>query len=362
MPKAITISPSENYHTLTLKNVPLPGPKPHELLLKITAAALNHRDLYIRQNLYPSISFDNPLLADGCAVICPYPISAVGHEGFSVSQRVIINPGTGWLSDPIGPERAYTVLGGTSTTPLGMLQEMVVVPADDVELAPEHLSNAEAAALPLTGLTAWRAFSTKSSNAAAGRNILITGIGGGVALMVLLFAVAKGCNVFVTSSSTEKIERAKNLGAKGGVLYTDEERWPRTLRQMLPRDRPFLDTVIDGAGGDIIGSIWKLLKFGGVVVSYGMTSMSQPTLPMQAVMKNIELKGSTMGSREEFREMVRFVREHKIRPVVERVVTGIEDLEAIEGLFQDLKEGTQFGKLVVEIGTHGKGNQGGSKL
>lgn len=262
---------------------------------------------------------------------------------------MIINPGTGWLSDPVGPEGPYTVLGGTSTTALGTLQEMVAVPADDVELAPEHLSNAEAAALPLTGLTAWRALMTKSGNAEPGRNILVTGIGGGVALMVLLFATAKGCNVFVTSSSIEKIDRAKSLGAKGGVVYTDEEGWPKTLRKLLPEDRPFLDAVIDGAGSDIVGNTWKLLKPGGVVVSYGMTTMIQPTLPMQAVMKNVELKGSTMGSRREFGEMVRFVSENKIRPVMERVVSGIDNLEAIESLFDDLKEGRQFGKLVVEI-------------
>ena len=275
---------------------------------------------------------------------------------------MIINPGTGWLSDPSGPEKAFTVLGGTSTTPLGTLQEMVAVPAVDVELAPGHLSDAEAAALPLTGLTAWRAFSIKSANAEPGRNILVTGIGGGVALMVLLFATAKGCNVFVTSSSAEKIDRAKSHGAKGGVIYTDEEGWPKTLRKLLPKDRPFLDAVIDGAGGDIVGSTWKLLKFGGVIVSYGMTSMSQPALPMQAVMKNIELKGSTMGSRREFGEMVRFVNEKRIRPVVERVVNGIDNLEGIEGLFEDLKEGMQFGKLVVEIDNDDKGDQGRPNL
>lgn len=362
MPKSITISPSGDYHTLTLNDIPTPIPEPHELLLKIITAALNHRDLFIRQNLYPSISFTNPLLADGCAIVLPHSRSAAGPESFAVSQRVIINPGTGWLSDPSGPEGAYTALGGTSMTALGTLQEMVAVPADDIELAPEHLSDAEAAALPLTGLTAWRAFITKSGNAEPGRNILVTGIGGGVALMVLLFATAKGCNVFVTSSSLEKIDRAKSLGAKDGVVYTDDNGWPRTLRKLLPKDRPFLDAVIDGAGGDIVGNTWKLLKLGGVVVSYGMTSMAQPTLPMQAVLKNIELRGSTMGSRKEFGEMVRFVGEKKIRPVIERVVNGIDNLEAIESLFDDIKEGRQFGKLIVKIDQNSQGNQGRQKL
>ena len=87
-------------------------------------------------------------------------------------------------------------------------------------------------------------------------------------------------------------------------------------------------------------------------MSYNITSLRQPSLPMQAVIKNIDLKGSTMGSRREFGEMVRFVSEKEIRPVVQRVVHGIENLEGIEGLFEDLKKGTQFGKLVVKIGSH----------
>ncbi|KAL8875493.1 MAG: hypothetical protein Q9198_006159 [Flavoplaca austrocitrina] len=355
MPKAIVISPGEDYHTLHLKDVPLPRPGPHELLLKIVAAALNHRDLYIRQNLYPAISFESPLLADACATVCSHPNQASQPQQFAISTRVLINPGSGWLDNPEGPEEAYTVHGGTSTSPLGMLQEYVAVPATEVESAPDHLSDAEAAALPLAGLTAWRALSTKSGNAKAGRNILVTGIGGGVALMVLLFGVAKGCNVYVTSSSTEKIERAKSLGAKDGVLYTDEARWPKALRQLLPQDRPFLDAVIDGAGGDIVNSTWKLLKLGGVIVSYGITSMTPPALPMQAVMKNIELKGSTMGSRREFGEMVRFVGEHEIRPIVGRVVAGIDNLRGIDGLFDDLNEGKQFGKLVVGMENHDRG-------
>ncbi|MCJ1318760.1 hypothetical protein MMC15_004091 [Xylographa vitiligo] len=360
MPRAVRISPNGDYHTLTLINVPTPTPKPHELLIELTAAALNHRDLYIRQNLYPGISFQHPLLADGCGIVLPHPASAASPT--TVSKRVIINPGTGWRSDPIGPESAYTVLGGTATTPLGTLQERIAVPADDVQLAPAHLSDAEAAALPLAGLTAWRAFHTKSANAAAGRNILVTGIGGGVAIMVLLFAVATGCHVFVTSSSPAKIARAQAMGAKGGVDYTDADGWPRRLKALLPRERPFLDAVIDGAGGDIVGSTWRLLKLGGVVVSYGMTTLGAPTLPMQAVMKNIEVKGSTMGSRQEFAEMVRFVGETKIRPVVDRVVGGVEDLEAIDGLYEDLKTGKQFGKLVVRIRGEGDGARVVSKM
>jgi len=138
---------------------------------------------------------------------------------------------------------------------------VLCAPEDEVEVAPEHLSDAEAAALPLTGLTAWRAFVVKSGNAVAGRNILVTGIGGGVALNVLQFAVAMGCRVYVTSGSEEKIGRAKEMGAVGGVSYKKAD-WEKELMKLLPKDRPWLDAVVDGAGGDICAKTLKILKVG----------------------------------------------------------------------------------------------------
>jgi NADPH:quinone reductase-like Zn-dependent oxidoreductase len=139
------------------------------------------------------------------------------------------------------------------------LQEVVVVDQEEVEIAPEHLSDAEAAALPLTGLTGYRALFTKSANAEKGRNILITGIGGGVALNVLQFAVALGANVFVTSGSQEKIGRAVKEGARAGVSYKGES-WEKELKGLLPRDRPYVDAIVDGAGGDVISKAVRLLK------------------------------------------------------------------------------------------------------
>jgi NADPH:quinone reductase-like Zn-dependent oxidoreductase len=174
---------------------------------------------------------------------------------------VILTPGRGWASSPDGPDSpsGYAILGGTKHLPQGTAQDVLCVPESEVEEAPEHLSDAEAAALPLTGLTAWRAFVVKSGNAVAGRNILVTGIGGGVALSVLQFAVAKGCRVFVTSGSEEKIQRAREMGAVGGVNYKKGD-WEKELMKLLPRDRPYLDAIIDGAGGDICARTLKALK------------------------------------------------------------------------------------------------------
>jgi NADPH:quinone reductase-like Zn-dependent oxidoreductase len=173
----------------------------------------------------------------------------------------VLNPGTGWKDSLEGPEhpKGYAIMGGTKSNPVGTLQDVCVLDAAELEECPEHLSDEEAAALPLTGLTAWRAFRVKSGNAEKGRNILVTGIGGGVALMVLLFGVAQSCNVYVTSGNQEKIDKAVKLGANGGVVYKEKD-WDKKLMGMLPKDRPYLDAIIDGAGGDVVKVGSKLLK------------------------------------------------------------------------------------------------------
>lgn len=351
MPKAITIKqvegkPGKVYYPLEIKDVPAPTPGPNELLVTLQAAALNHRDFFLRQHLYPSPSFEVPLLADGCGIVTSTGSNAKSWQG----KRVILVPGRGWKDAPEGPEdpKGYQILGGTSTCPLGTAQDVVCVDASEVELAPEHLSAVEAAALPLTGLTGYRALFTKSANAQAGRNVLITGIGGGVALNVLQFAAALGMNAYVTSGSKEKIDRAVKEGAKGGVSYKDEA-WEKELKKILPKDRPFIDTIIDGAGGNVISKATRLLKAGGVVVQYGMTVAPKMDWTMSANLRNLELKGSTMGSRKEFKDMVAFVNEKKVTPIVSKVARGLDNIKDIDELFEQMRHGSQFGKLVIEI-------------
>ncbi|KAI0404212.1 hypothetical protein F4802DRAFT_568444 [Xylaria palmicola] len=346
--KKIDGKPGQVYYPLQLNENPKPVPGPGELLVRLQAAALNHRDHFQRQHLYPGISFEHPILADGAGVVEAAGPDTEESASSLVGKRVILTPSRGWDSAPEGPEGQFTTIGAATWSECGTAQDYVVVPAGEVELAPDFLSAAEAAAIPIVGLTAWRALVTKSGNARAGRNILITGIGGGVALAALQFAAALGCRAYVTSGSPAKLDRARALGAAGGVSYRDAD-WDRRLAALLPADRPFLDAVIDGAGGDIVARAVRLLKPGGVVASYGMTVGPRMDWLMVAVMKNIELRGSTMGSRQEFRDMVAFIREHRIHPVVSRVAKGLDNFEEIEALYEDIREGRQFGKLVIEI-------------
>ena len=284
MPKSVSISqvegkPGKVYYPLSLDEVPKPSPKglPQsiyqlhrtftlmqppgtELLIKMSAAALNHRDLFIRQHLYPGTAFSVPLLADGSGIVeSAGPSASASWTG----KRVVINPGTGWKDSLDGPEdpKGYKILGGTKTNPNGTLQEYMVIDQGEVEEAPVHLSMVENAAIPLTGLTAWRAVMVKcgAQNLQPGKNILITGIGGGVALMALTFATAAGANVWVTSGDQAKIDKAVALGAKGGVIYK-EEGWEKKLLGMLPSSNKMIDAIVDGAGGDSIEKGARLLK------------------------------------------------------------------------------------------------------
>ncbi|KAG9233100.1 zinc-binding dehydrogenase [Amylocarpus encephaloides] len=338
--------PGQVYYPIKVVEVPTPSPKANELQVQIQAAALNHRDFFLRQHLYPAPSFSTPFFADGTGIVTAIGSSA---DKFWLGKRVILTPGRGWTSDPDGPEEKYAILGGTSTFPLGTGQEILCVAEDEVEECPAHLSPAEGAAFPLVGLTGWRALVSKSGNARAGRNVLITGIGGGVALSVLQFAVSLGMNAYVTSGDQEKIDKAVKIGAKGGVSYKTVG-WEKELMASLPKDRPYIDTIIDGAGGNITSKAVKLLKFGGTVVQYGMTVSPKMDWTMAAVLKNIELRGSTMGSRKEFKEMVQFVNEKQMKPIVSRIAKGgLSNLKEINELFDEIRDGRQFGKLVIEV-------------
>lgn len=347
--------PGKVYYPLQLHTAPIPEPGPGEVLVELHAAALNHRDLFIRQHLYPGISFTHPLLADGCGTVIRCGGSSESTSNL-LNRRVILTPTRGWHQSRDGPEdlKTYTVIGGSQVSPAGAAQRYIAVPAAEVELLPDHLTALEGAALPLVGVTGWRALVTKCFDGdltqAPGRNILVTGIGGGVALQVLQFGVALGCNVYVTSGDAAKLQRATSeLGAKGGVSYRDQD-WDAQLAKLLPKDHPYLDAVVDGAGGDLVARTTRLLKPGGVLACYGMTLGPSMSWSMGAVLKNIELRGSTMGSRAEFAAMVAFVRQHRVRPVVSRAVRGgLEDLDAIDGLYDDMRQGKQFGKLVIEI-------------
>ncbi|KAG0227227.1 NAD-P-binding protein [Mortierella sp. GBAus27b] len=326
------------YHDANVVDIPKPDLQgDNRVLVEINAVSFNHRELWIRKGLYPTFEFGSVFGADAVGRVAEIKGES---SRLKTGDRVVVCPGIGWIKEPRGPEEAYYILGGGSHG--GVFQEYYASPLEEIFKAPDHLTDAEAAALPLAGLTAYRAVFVKGQ-VTQGQHVLITGIGGGVALMALAFCVAAGANVYVTSSDDGKIQKAIRLGAKGGVNYKGEK-WGADLQRLSGGEQ--FDVVIDGAGGDGLKVYTKVLRQGGIIVSYGMTVKPQVDFTMTAVLKNIEIRGSTMGSRLEFEQMLDFVAKHKIKPVVSQVWQG---LESSEEAFEVLKKGSQFGKLVLSL-------------
>ncbi|KAH9852754.1 NAD-P-binding protein [Lenzites betulinus] len=329
------------YHDAVLEERPLPELKPGHVLVRIHAAAFNHRDHWIRKGMYPGLGFGSVLGADAAGVV----IAAGDRNDALLNKRVFLVPMRGWERHPDAPESRFYILGGGNTTPLGTFTQYIVVERDQVIPTPEHLDDVHAAAWPLGAVTAWRATMVNGA-VQSGDNVLITGIGGGVALIALQLCIARGANVYVTSGNEDKIRRAVALGAKGGVSYKADD-WPKQLAQLLKQNgASVLSTVIDAGGGDIMGKTSSILKAGGRVVVYGMHANPSIKMTMREVLKNQKLFGSTMGSKQDLLDATAFLATHHIVPIVSDVLDG---LEGAQRGFEILARGEQFGKVVVRV-------------
>jgi NADPH:quinone reductase-like Zn-dependent oxidoreductase len=249
---------------------------------------------------------------------------------------VIINPSFDWGDSPRAQGPRFTILGLPRD---GTLAERIAVPAAQVSAKPAHLTWHEAAALPLAGLTAYRALFSRAK-LQSGERVLVSGIGGGVAHFALQLALSAGAEVWVTSSSARKIEQAVALGAKGGFDYRDSN-WAATAVKSPGQ----FDVVIDSAGGDGFARLVDVTKSGGRVVSYGATRGDAP-LPVRKVFwRQISLLGSTMGSPEDWAAMIALVTGRALRPVVSETFPLARAADA----FALMERGEQFGKIVIAM-------------
>ncbi len=295
-----------------------------ETVVHLKAAALNHRDLWITKGQYGGIIYPMVLGSDGAGIT-------------SAGKEVIINPSLYWGKNEKFQSADFKILG---LPVYGTFAEQVVVPTENIHVKPKHLSFEQAAALPLAGLTAYRALFSRCA-AKKGDKVLISGIGGGVALFALQFAVAKGCQVWVTSSSEEKIAGAVSMGAKGGYNYTNEA-WSKQSM----KDTGGFDVIIDGAVGAGFSELVKSCAAGARICFYGGTAGAmQNQAPQMIFWKQISIFGSTMGSPKEFASMVAFVDKNKIIPIVDEVF----DLKDGNAALHKMDVATQFGKLVLSI-------------
>ncbi|MFQ3213333.1 MAG: zinc-binding alcohol dehydrogenase/oxidoreductase [Marivirga sp.] len=329
--KALTIAKAGEISIVTKEK---PTPKEDELLIKILAVALNHRDQYIREGKYPGIIFGTTLGADACGTIEDVG-TAVSKKW--LNQEVIINPNIGWGSDPKVQAKEYHILGTPSD---GVFTEYICVPQDKVAKKPEHLTAVQAAALPLAGMTAFRAL-FHHGQLKKGQKVLISGVGGGVAQFAFQFALAAGAEVFVTSSDQKKREKCIQLGAKAAFDYHLED-WIKTAKNSAGG----FDLVIDSAGGKSINDFVKIMNPAGKIVFYGATTGKAKELDLFRMFWNqITLQGSTMANDQEFIQMVEFAKSYQIIPIIDSVVP----FEEIEVQFNKMRDGQQFGKLVAKL-------------
>jgi len=319
---------------LQVDELPDPGLPPGGAVVRIEAAALNHRDVFIRQGLYPKIQLPAILGADGAGTV---ESVAPGADRSWVGRKVVIVPFDSWGDDPRVPGKDFLIRGMPRP---GTFAEKIALPLDRLAPMPEHLSFAEAAALPLGGLTAYRALVTRGE-VKKGDHVLVTGIGGGVATIAMVLAQALGAQVSVTSGSEEKLARAKSMGAIAAVSYK-QKGWDKELVKQAGRPP---EVVIDSAGGPDFNALVAAVAPAGRIVTYGATRGPAEKLEMPRIFfKQIDIRGSTMGNDAEFHDMLALVSRARIKQLVDRVVPLSRYPEAD----QLMEKGDQMGKIVVD--------------
>jgi NADPH:quinone reductase-like Zn-dependent oxidoreductase len=328
---------------VSVSELPDPQPGTGEVTLRMKAAALNHLDLWTLGGLPgQELTFPHVLGADGAGEVL-----ATGDDvrGLRPGDRVVVNPALHCGSCEfcrLGEQSLCTTFRMMGEHAPGTIAEVVRVPATNVFPFPEHLSFAEAAALGVTTITAYRMLFTRG-RMRPGEWVLITGIGGGLALSLFTLARPLAGRVFVTSSSEEKLRRAREMGADHAIDYRKED-VGRTVRRLTGKRG--VDLVVDSAGGSALDPALRALRKGGRLVIAGGTAGRKAELDVARLFWNqLEVIGSTMGSDSDVTDMLQMVAGSDIHPVIDRAFPLEEAVEALRYL-----EGQQqFGKIVVEI-------------
>jgi zinc-binding alcohol dehydrogenase/oxidoreductase len=332
--KAIVLREIGGPQRLKYEDVDDPTPSRKEVVVRLHTAALNRRDVFVTYGQYPGIRLPAIPGSDGAGIVVD---AGVEVKHVAIGSEVVIYPGLDW-GDDVGKKGLHFHILGVPTD--GTFAQYVKVPAENVYPKPPHLSWEEAAALPLAGLTAYRALVTKGQ-VKKGETVLVPGVGGGVATVLVQFAKALGARVYVTTSQDEKIDRAKTLGADGGVNYTEED-WPKKLKDLTGG----VDLSVDSIGGDVFDKLMSLGRIGSRIVTFGATKGPVPQLVMPKLfLKEITVLGTTMGSPQEFREMLALVERHRIRPVLDNTYP----LTDVSVAMHRMEKGDNFGKIALSI-------------
>lgn len=339
--KAVVLKAYGGPENLALETLPDPVPGPGEVLLRVRACALNHLDLWIRAGLPVA----KPPFVLGCDVAGEVAALGPGVVDVKIGQRFAVHPGRacgtcGACRD--GRESdcpTYGIIGAYRGL-TGGYAELLVVPSEHLLAMPDAMSFVDAAAVPLVFLTAWHMLDTLA-RLEAGETLLVVGAGAGVATAAISIAKARGARVIATSTSRDKLARAKALGADEGILHPPEE-LARSVRKLT--NGAMADAVFEHVGGTIFGEALKCLRRSGRLVTCGATAGPDATIDLRYVFdRQLRIFGAKMGSLAEMRRVWALVAEGRLKPVVDRTFPLADAARAHEYLGAR----GQFGKVVL---------------
>jgi NADPH:quinone reductase-like Zn-dependent oxidoreductase len=314
------------------RDVPEPGPG--QVLVRMRGWALNARDIMILKGFYPKpVKPDVIPLSDGAGEVVAI---GEGVRDWSAGDRVAATYFPDWLSGPGTPEKTADDLGGTLD---GVLAEYAVFPEHALVAVPSHLDYAEAATLPSAGVTAWRAV-VEEGGLVPGQRVLTLG-SGGLSTFALQFAALGGAHVVATSSSDEKLERLRALGAAETLNHETIPEWGAAVAE---RTGGGVDHVVDVGGGGTIGQSMLAVRYGGHISVAGVLTHEGAADPILVLVKQLTLRGLTNASRETFQAMNRAIERTGLKPVIDRRFAFDEVSEALK----HLESGTHVGKVVLE--------------
>jgi len=316
---------------------PDPAPGSGEVLVRMKAASLNYRDLVVAKGGYGR-NQKLPLtpLSDGAGEVAG---TGEGVRRFTTGDRVAGCFMPGWIAGGFREDYSASALGGARD---GVLAEYVIFPEHGLVRIPPHLSWEEAACLPCAALTAWNALIV-AARLRPGNTVLVLG-SGGVSVFALQLARLAGAAVIATSSSNERLERLRELGAERLINYRETPRWGSTVREMT--GGAGVDVVVEVGGAGTLEQSLRAVRGGGTISLIGVLAGPGEFNPNWIFMKSVRLQGIYVGSREMFEQMNAAIETAALRPVIDRVFPFAETPAA----YRHLDAGAHFGKVVIRIG------------
>ncbi len=341
--KAAVIHEPGDVNVLRVEDIAEPQPGPGEVALKVLCAGLNHLDIWVRKGRAAAqLTMPHVLGSDAVGTVLAL---GAGVTSPPVGAQVIVNPALSCGQCEFCRRGEQSECASFSIIGLGRsgtFAEQVVVPAANCYPRPPHLSDEEAGVLALTYVTAWRMLVTRA-RLRPGATVLVHGIGGGAALSALQFAKLLGAEVFVTSSSNDKLSRALALGARHTLNYEKESVTKWIAYETSGRG---VDVAIDAVGAATWPLDFQCVRKGGQIVLCGVTTGAKAETDLRALYWNqLTVLGSTMGSDEDFRQMLRAVTVNGLRPIIDEVFP----LDRVRDAMMKMEAGKQFGKIAVRV-------------